>query len=272
MFSTSLDGWAMHDLGISETFGGGAPAVAMASLIPAYWWPTSSNWDALFEAVDASGILPSHVTVVLNVNNGYNTDPAVVTPWAWGLWRSRAHSLSTAGFKIIMYVNLCSDVVNFACTSTANQGNRAFSEVRLEMDKYIEEFGSSISGFFLDDAGHSGLTTAGVLAVTNYAIGIGMETVHNPGTISNDAALFDASNATVMREAATAGTGSPYLSGFSVEKSAMILHSVDAASWSDYLTTARLNGYKYFYATSGGWDSSPSYLADMLASIMLTGR
>jgi len=270
-FSTSVDSWAMHDLGISETFGESVPIVTMASLIPSYWWPTDGKWDALIQAVDTSGIPPSHVTVVLNVNNGYNTDPAVVTAWHWGLWLSRAQSLSSAGIKIIAYVNLCADVVNFACSSQANQGSRPFSEVQAEMDKYVTELGTLISGFFLDDAGHSGLTTSGVLAVTNYAVGLGMETVHNPGAMSQDVTLFDASNVTVMREATTPGTGSPHYSGFSVEKSAMLLHSVDAASWSGYLATAQENGYKYFYATSGGWDSSPSYLADMLTSIKLAG-
>lgn len=271
MYSTSVDGWQMHKVGITFSFGAPAkaPPVEMSSLIPSYWWPTDTKWDTLVQAAQTSGFAPERIRVVLNVNNGYNQD---IQESVWSLWSDCALKMKNAGFKVFAYVNLCSNVKNFACVSQAEQGDRDFHLVRQEIDKYNEKLGSLVTGFFLDDAGHSGMTTQPVLQVTNYVKNANKEVIHNPGTYSNDEVLLEASTITIMREAHDPGSANPWVMspGVPASKSSMILHQVGADAWQAHLQTARERGYGHFYATSGSWDSLPSYLVDMFRALQNT--
>lgn len=268
-FSSVADGWQMHDLGISRTFGPDVSNDDMQSLIPTYWWPTDACWDRLDDALAQSKLPAERVAVVLNPNSG-NITFGYPDSSTWVLWRIRAQYLTSAGFRVLVYVNLCSNVVDFSCASTANQGDKPFSGdhgVKAEIDKYMAELPSLFTGIFFDDATHSGVNTDPILVATNYATGLGLESVHNPGGPSSDPVLFAAASTTVLREGATAGTWSPLQNGFPAEKSAMLLHSVPESTWRAQLDAARSLGYGYFYATSGGWGGCPDYLEQMLGAL-----
>lgn len=271
VYSTSVDSWQVHGLGIVLSFGepAVAPAIPMAALIPSYWYPTDAAWAQLQAAVEGSGLPADRVTVVLNPNNGNITYEGMPSPAAWGLWQSRALSLSSAGFRVLAYVNLCSRVVDFECAAAELQGNRSFlgdHGVKAEIDRYAAELGAHLAGFFFDDASHSGLHTGAILQATEYANALGLDTVHNPGALSQDPVLLEASNATVLREGPTPGDANPFQAGLPAGKAAMILHSVTGDAWRDSLDLARARGFKYFYAAES-WVACPPYIGELLAAI-----
>jgi len=274
VYRTSVDGWQVHDLGLELQFGVPvvAPAIPMATIIPSYWWPTDASWDELHAAFAASGLPAEDVIVILNPNSGNITFANVPSSASWALWRDRAANLTSTGFKPLAYVNLCSEVVNFSCAGPAQQGNKNFSGshgVKAEIDKYVLELGSDLRGVFFDDAGHTGHHTDAILEATSYAQALGLEVVHNPGAWSEDAVLFDAANATVLRESSDPGDANPLAAGLPAEKSVMLLHSVASSAWRDYFDQARSRGFKYFYAADT-WSSCPTYLEEQLAAIAST--
>jgi len=273
-YRTSVDEWQEHDLGLEVSFGEPpvAPAIPMATVIPSYWWPTAAEWDELYAAVAVAALPAGNVTVILNPNNGNITYADVPSNGSWALWRDRAANLSSAGFKTLAYVNLCSEVISFSCAGPDQQGSKSFlgnHGVKAEIDRYIAELGSDLAGVFFDDAGHTGQHTDAILEATNYAKSFGLEVLHNPGDWSDDAVLFDAASATVLREGTDPGEANPFAAGLPPEKSVMLLHSVAGSAWRDYFDQARARGFTYFYAADA-WSSCPAYLEEQLLAIAST--
>jgi len=243
----------------------------MGALIPAYWPVTSPNWDRLLAGVEAAGLPPNEVIVIVNPNSGPFPLGGI-----WEPWQTLVSRLRSAGLRAFAYVNLCSKVVNSNCVSGLHQGNKSFygdHGVKADIDMYVQQLGTSLSGFFLDDTTHTyGVNTDPILLATTHCNSLGYETIHNPGSLSENPVLFNAATISVLREdSRPLLTATPFRLGLPAEKSAILLHSVTGELWRRYFSEAQDSGFKYFYATDL-WISIPDYLEDMLNATAATWR
>lgn len=269
------------------------PSEGMECLIPTYWYPTLPVWDEFIDGVNSSGLDPRNLRIVFNINSGFlfekdDAGDPIVNDWAWRQWKKLADRLrcELQGVKILAYVNLCSKFktdTHLECVDAEHQGDRPLVDVRPVIDKYHAMLGSSLAGFWFDDAGQTRSHDDALLANTNYAKGLRCsslecEAIQNPGAPPEDGGvLLEAASITVMREHYEPEADSfPHrFPGVPANKSAMILHDVPASKWSDYLAKARSKGYGHFYATvpnPGGdrWATLPPYFVDLLSGVQGT--
>lgn len=247
-------------------------------IIPSYFFPTSPNWDILLNSLSTQGVPVGRALVVINANNGViGGEPDSVK----ALWRTLAEEKIKGVGKVLCYVNLCNRAPPFpTCGDIELQGARPVEETLTYVDDWISAIGlSNIDGFFLDDTRMDGANTTVKENILNIIKGIrsrrrNLIVVTNPGVAATDLKLLNRVSSTIYDEGpfpdshpAPKTLRKPSGTRYPKRKFAMILNSVPESQWSTYIETARVDGYFYFYATSGSYAELPPYLDDMLARI-----
>lgn len=247
-------------------------------IIPSYFFPTSANWDVLLNSLSTQGVAVDRALLVINANNGViGGEPESVK----ALWRTLAEERIKGVGKVLCYINLCNRAPPFpTCGDIDLQGARPVEETLTFVDDWISAIGlSNIDGFFLDDTRMDGANTTVKENILNIIEGIrsrrsDLIIVTNPGVAATDLELLNKVSSTIYDEGpfpdsqpAPKTLRKPNGKRYPKRKFAMILHSVPESQWSTYIETARVDGYFYFYATSGGYEELPPYLDDMIARI-----
>ncbi len=223
-------------------------ALSLKSLVPAYIFPTLSDWDVL-ESAHVPGTL-----AVMNVASGPGgaSDP---------LWVARVASAKAAGLTILGYVD-----TGFATVASAT--------VKAQVDSYRAWYG--VAGIFLDQVAGVAANLGYYQDLVDYVNSI---TVLNEG-VYPDQAFAEGLTGAPLVHVAFEGTDAsfgvisiPAWADTSLVAFAYLVYDVpDAAAMQAVVQFAAANGVTYVYATSdtvpNPWDTIPAYWSAEVTEIL----